>query len=75
MCNTLANDSTKEVGGAKLYWAKEITRNGKAIIIILHCWIYNINRCNMYKNNTIERVNGIELYRNNVYLHYYIKLI
>lgn len=40
--------------GAKLYWAKEMTTDGKVIIITMCCWVCNINRCPMY-NNTIKR--------------------
>lgn len=32
--------------GAKLCWAKEITTDGRVIIIAMYCWVCNINKCN-----------------------------
>lgn len=43
---------------AKLYWAKEMTTDGKEIIITMYCWACNINICNMYNNNTAKRGKG-----------------
>ena len=35
MCHIFANNSTKEVWGVKLYWDKEMTTDGKVIIITI----------------------------------------
>lgn len=71
MCNTLDDDSTEEVCGGEAGWAEEITRDDKAIIVTMHCWIHNVTRCNMHNNNPTERVNGLELYRSNMYMCYW----
>lgn len=34
--------------GAKLYWAKEMTIDGKVIIIIIYCQVYTINKYDVY---------------------------
>ena len=54
MYSTFANRSTKEVSGAKLHLAKEMTTDGKVIIIKMYCWVCNICRCNMYDNNNAK---------------------
>lgn len=44
---------------AEVYWAKEISTDKKYIVI---WWIWNINKCNMYNNNTFKVGKGMELY-------------
>lgn len=36
-------------------WAKKVPVNSIGIIIIMHCWVYNINKSNMYNGNTTEK--------------------
>lgn len=38
--------------GTKLYWAKKVATDSKAIIITMYCWICNINRYTMHKSIT-----------------------
>lgn len=55
MCNIFANSSTNMVGGSTAILAKKMTRDVKVVNIIMYCWNYSINRCNMYKTYTTNR--------------------
>lgn len=46
------------MGGNKAVLAKKMNTDGKLINIKMYYWNYNINRYNIYKNNTIKKRKG-----------------
>lgn len=50
-CNMFNNNNTEEVHGSKAAMGLG-KRDGKLVTTIMHCWVYNTNSYNMYKNAT-----------------------
>ena len=60
----LSMTAQRKLVGAKLCWAKEITIDGKVIIITMYYWVCNSNGCNITTYTVIPQEGGrIEPYR------------
>ena len=58
--------------GTSMCWAKEMTTDGKVIIVTMYCWVCNINRCNITIYTIIPQKGGkgIELFRSIISIYH-----